>query len=69
MMPVMDGAQLIGAMAAHADLKNIPVVIMSSVPEAAVRERCSGFSAYVAKPFKIFGLIDIVTGILDCDKS
>jgi CheY-like chemotaxis protein len=69
MMPVMDGAQLIEAMAAHADLKTIPVVIMSSVPETAVMERCSGFSAYVPKPFKIFGLIDIVTGILDCDGS
>jgi CheY-like chemotaxis protein len=67
MMPVMDGAALIHAMAADAELKAIPVAVMSSVPEATVRERCS-FATYVAKPFKIYDIVDIVADLVR-DKS
>ena len=45
MMPVMDGAQLMKAMADHTDLKDVPVFLMSSAPEAALRDKCSGYSA------------------------
>jgi CheY-like chemotaxis protein len=65
MMPVMDGAGLIKAMAANPEFKDIPVVVMSSLPEAVIRERCSGYALYVRKPFKIFAIIDIVAGLLD----
>jgi CheY-like chemotaxis protein len=61
MMPVMDGAALIEAMAANTALANVPIVLMSSMPEATVAERCSGYTAFVRKPFKIFDLIDLVT--------
>jgi CheY-like chemotaxis protein len=60
MMPVMDGASLIGAMAADARLKDVPVIIMSSMPQEAVAERCSGYVQFVRKPFRIFDLIDVV---------
>ena len=33
MMPVMDGAQLIEAMADHPDLKDVPIFLMSSAPK------------------------------------
>lgn len=64
MMPIMDGVALIEAMAASDDLKGIPVAMMSSVPEATIRARCPGLTTYVAKPFKIFGLIDVINGLL-----
>jgi CheY-like chemotaxis protein len=60
MMPVMDGAALLKAMAADALLVDIPVVIMSSIPEATVAERCSGYVAFVRKPFNIFAVVDLV---------
>jgi CheY-like chemotaxis protein len=64
MMPVMDGAALIEALTNDPKLQDIPVAVMSSVPEATVRERCPTFAVYVSKPFKIYGVIDIVAELL-----
>jgi CheY-like chemotaxis protein len=64
MMPVMDGAGMLGAMAANSALRGIPVVMMSSMPEAVVAERCSGDVAFMRKPFKLFELLDVVERVL-----
>jgi CheY-like chemotaxis protein len=64
-MPVMDGAQLIKAMADHPDLKGVPVFLMSSAPEAALRDKCSGYALFIRKPFEIYGVIDLVTRALN----
>ena len=64
MMPVMDGAQLIKAMADDPDLKDVPVFLMSSSAEAAVRDKCSGYALFIRKPFEIYGVIDLVTRAL-----
>jgi CheY-like chemotaxis protein len=60
MMPVMDGAGLIKALAADATLADIPVVVMSSIPEAMLRERVSGYAHYLLKPFNIFDVAELV---------
>ena len=60
MMPVMDGAALVKAMRADPQLADVPVVIMSSMPEAAVAERSPGYAAFVRKPFNIFAVVDLV---------
>jgi len=65
MMPTMDGAGLIKALAADAVLKDVPIAVMSSLPEAAVAERCSGYALFIRKPFKIFDIIDLVAGLTD----
>ena len=64
MMPVMDGAALIRALANDEKIKEIPIAVMSSVPEATVRERCPAFAVYVFKPFRIYDVIDIVADLL-----
>ena len=64
MMPVMDGAQLIKAMAEHPDLKGVPIFLMSSAPEAALRDKCSGYALFIRKPFRIYDVVDLVTGVL-----
>ena len=64
MMPVMDGAAMLSAMAANAELKDIPVVLMSSLPEAAVAERCNGYASFVRKPFRIFDIPEIVRALV-----
>jgi CheY-like chemotaxis protein len=53
MMPVMDGAAVLRAMAEDASLRGIPVVVMSSIPEATVAERCVDYASFLRKPFKI----------------
>lgn len=64
MMPVMDGAALINALTNDSALKGVPVILMTSVPEPIVAERCSGYTRYVRKPFKIFDLVDLVAGMI-----
>ena len=53
MMPVMDGAAMLSAIAADPNLRGIPVVVMSAMPERTVAERCSGYVAYMQKPFRL----------------
>ncbi len=59
MMPVMDGSAMLRTVADSPELKKIPVVMMSSMPEASVAERCSGFVAFMRKPFRISEVIDL----------
>jgi CheY-like chemotaxis protein len=64
MMPVMDGSAMLAAMQADPSLRQIPVVMMSSMPEAAVAERCSGYVTFMRKPFKLVELVEMVKRIL-----
>jgi CheY-like chemotaxis protein len=64
MMPVMDGAAMLGAIAADPGLRSIPVVMMSSMSEMAVAERCSGYVTFMHKPFKLDELLDVVGRVL-----
>ena len=60
MMPVMDGPGLLAALAGDSGLRDVPVILMSSLPESSVAERCSGYAAFVRKPFNIFELINLI---------
>ncbi len=64
MMPVMNGAAVLGAMAADPALRGIPVVMMSSMREAAVAKHCAGYVAFLHKPFKLDELLDVVERVL-----
>ncbi len=64
MMPVMDGAAMLGAIAADPTLRGIPVVMMSSMREAAVAKHCAGYVAFLHKPFKLPELLDVVERVL-----
>lgn len=60
LMPVMGGAELLEAISSDADLRAIPTIIMSSLPEAAIAARCCGYAAFVRKPFRIAAMLDLV---------
>ena len=60
MMPVLDGAGMLRGMAADPSLGGIPVVVMSSMPEATVAERCAGYASFLRKPFRIFEVMALV---------
>ena len=53
LMPDMDGAAVLANMAASPALQRIPVVLMSSEPEAKVIERCRGHVAFMRKPLQL----------------
>ena len=64
MMPVLDGAGLIRAMRESAAQRDIPCIVMSSMPEANVREHVAGYAAFVRKPFQLAAVLQLVAAIL-----
>jgi CheY-like chemotaxis protein len=65
MMPVLDGPGLIKAMQNSAAQRDIPFIIMSSMPEVNVRERIAGYAGFVRKPFQLAAVVRLVTSILN----
>lgn len=64
MMPVMDGAGMLRGMKAVPELQAIPVVLMSSMPEATVAERCVGYRSFMRKPFRLNQLVALTESLL-----
>ena len=61
-MPGMDGATAAGVMREERELKSIPVVLLSALPEDEIQEKVreSGANGYVAKPFRKDVLLEVV---------
>ncbi len=64
MMPVLDGAGMLRAMRETDLQRDIPCIVMSSMPEANVQERVDGYAAFVRKPFRLAALVELVAAIL-----
>ncbi len=64
MMPVMDGAAMLREMAGVPALGGVPVVMMSSMPETVIAERCSGYAAFLRKPFRVAQIVGTVKRLL-----
>ena len=64
MMPVMDGASMLRSMTADPSFSDIPVVMMSSLPEATVAKRCTGYTAFMRKPFMITDVVRLAEGLI-----
>jgi DNA-binding response OmpR family regulator len=65
MMPIMDGPAMLRALKADETLRQIPVLMMSSVDETTVRRLCDGFVAFVRKPFNLDELLSLVGKTID----
>ena len=64
MMPRLDGAGVLRAMGQAPSLQGVPVVMMSSMPEATVAERCLGYSVFMRKPFRIADLVRLTSALV-----
>ncbi len=65
MMPIMDGPAMLKAMKQDPAYRNIPAVVMSSLPESTVAEAARGtYAAFLRKPFKLAAVTDIVKTVL-----
>ena len=64
MMPVLDGAGLLHAMRATEAHRDIPCIIMSSVPEPSVRAHIEGYAGFIRKPFRVGDLVQLVVRVL-----
>ena len=63
MMPVMDGPTMARALQGDGE-KAIPIIMMSAMPEAAVRERFAGYFGFLRKPFRLHTVADLVAKAL-----
>ena len=65
MMPIMDGPAMLKAMKEDPAYRNVPAVVMSSLPEGAVAEAARGmYAAFLRKPFKLAAVSNIVKTVL-----
>jgi CheY-like chemotaxis protein len=64
MMPILDGAGLLRAMRETDALREIPCIVISSMPEANVQERIGDYAAFIRKPFSLRAMVQLVTTIL-----
>ncbi len=53
MMPVLDGVAVLRALAADPTAYNLPVVVMSALPEEAISTLTKRYAAFLRKPFRI----------------
>ncbi len=65
MMPIMDGAAMLKAMREDPAYRDIPAVVMSSLPEnAAAKTAENAYAAFLRKPFKLQAVVDLVAAVL-----
>ncbi len=64
MMPILDGAEMLRTMRETELQRDIPFIVMSSIPEAKVQERIGDYAAFVRKPFQLAVLIQLVATVL-----
>jgi CheY-like chemotaxis protein len=60
MMPLLDGVGVLKAMRADPKLAAVPVIMISAMPESVVSARCSGYVAFLRKPFDFEALLSAV---------
>lgn len=64
MMPIMDGTQTLAAIRANATFSKIPIIMMSSLEEASVRETCTDYDLFLRKPFRALAVLKAVEQLL-----
>ncbi|MBL8269909.1 response regulator [Steroidobacter sp.] len=64
MMPILDGTQTLAAIRKHPTLARVPVIMMSSLEEAAVRETCTDYNSFMRKPFRAAAVLKTVAQLL-----
>lgn len=64
MMPVLDGAGFLQTMRSIESHRELPCIIISSMPESSVRARIDGYAAFLRKPFQLAEMIRAAKAIL-----
>jgi CheY-like chemotaxis protein len=65
MMPILSGAEMLRAMALEPAYQRIPVIMMSSLSEGVVAQRCRGYAGFLHKPFRVAAVLSTVARVLN----
>jgi CheY-like chemotaxis protein len=64
MMPVMDGGAVLKELRSDDGYRAIPVILTSAMPERTIEEKCSGYNAFLRKPYKYEKLLEAINNLL-----
>jgi CheY-like chemotaxis protein len=64
MMPILGGDGMLRAMVAVPDYQRIPVIMMSSLGEDVIAEKCKGYTAFLHKPFRVAAVLSTVARVV-----
>lgn len=64
MMPIMDGPTFAVKLRTDTAMAGIPIIMMSAMPEARVRDRFGDYAAFIQKPFRLTDVIELVEQVL-----
>ena len=64
MMPILGGAEMLRAMAAEPVYQRIPVIMISSLREDVIIEKCPGYVAFLHKPFRAAAVLSTIARVL-----
>ena len=64
MMPILGGAEMLAVMASEPAYQVIPVIMISSLGEDVIAKKCTGYVAYLRKPFKTAAVLSTVARVL-----
>jgi len=69
MMPILSGCQMLLAMALEPAYQRIPVIMMSSLSEGVVAERCRGYAGFLHKPFRVAAVLSTLARVLGAEAT
>jgi CheY-like chemotaxis protein len=64
MMPIVNGPEMLRQLRDDPATTNIPVIMMSAVATAAVRQQCRA-DAFLRKPFELLTALDAIARLVD----
>jgi CheY-like chemotaxis protein len=64
MMPILDGPGMLRAMATAPAYQHIPFIMISSLSEEVIAKKCTGYAAFLRKPFRIAAVLQTVARVL-----
>jgi CheY-like chemotaxis protein len=64
MMPILGGAEMLAVMASEPAYQVIPVIMISSLGEDVIAKKCTGYVAYLRKPFRTAAVLSTVARVL-----
>jgi len=64
MMPILGGVEMLAAMMAEPAYRHIPVIMISSLGEDVLAKKCTGYVAYLRKPFRATAVLSTIDRVL-----